>query len=74
MSAAAWPTNPAVFVVTDHETILRRREVIFSVHEEDLKTMIRQRSMIMLSFINFFYREYCRAMMIEMRKYHVTGV
>jgi len=30
--------------------------------------------MIMLSFINFFYREYCRAMMIEMRKYHVTGV
>jgi len=35
--------------------------------------------MIMLSFINFFYREYCRAMMLEMRKYemrkyHVTGV
>jgi len=59
---------------------------MFSVHEEDLKqrraykcTMIRQWSMIMLSFINFFYREYCRAMMIEMRKYemrkyHVTGV
>ena len=41
MSAAVWPTNPAVFVVTDHETILRRREVIFSVHEEDLRTCLQ---------------------------------
>jgi hypothetical protein len=53
----------------------------FSAHEEDLKQrrayksiMIRQRSMIMLSFINFLYREYCRAMMIDMRKHHVPGV
>ena len=42
MSAAVWPTSSAVFVVTDHETILRRREVIFlTVHEEDLKTCLQ---------------------------------
>jgi hypothetical protein len=29
--------------------------------------------MIMLSFINFVYRDYCRAMMIAMRKYHMSA-
>jgi hypothetical protein len=37
-----------------------------------MRTVIKQRSSIMLAFFTMLYREYCRARLAEMRKYQLT--
>jgi hypothetical protein len=63
--AAVFETNSS-----PDETILAAREVNLKRSPDQIWTADQQRGSIMWGFIGSIYRSYCRARLLEMRKYH----